>query len=141
MELFLNVLWLLVALNILLVWRGYWIRQRPNAHRDPLAEWAAVGCVLVILFFAISLTDDLHQAVFLFDEVSTGRRHSSVLVSARDSSRSPRIAAESGAPVLPRQASDRHLIPIARVLVSFDISGSPLQYDVSTARAPPAFFF
>jgi hypothetical protein len=139
MELFLNILWLLVALNILLVWRGYWIRQRPNAQRNPLAEWAALGCVLVMLFFAISLTDDLHQDVMLFDEVSTGRRHSSVLAAARDSSRSPRIAAESGAAVLPRQASDQYLVPIARVMVSSDISGSPIRYDVSTARAPPAF--
>src|SRR5579863_7128345 len=139
MELFLNILWLLAALALLLVCRRYWIGQRPNAQRNQLAEWAALGSVLVMLFFAISLTDDLHQDVMLFDEVSTARRHSSVLASARASSRSRHITAESGVAVLSRQASDQYVIPIARVTVSSDVSFSPIRYDVATARAPPAF--
>src|ERR1700722_7679224 len=102
MELFLNILWLLVALGLLGIWRARWVRQRRDARRNPLAECAAVGCVLVMLFFAISLSDDLHLNVALCDEISTGRSHSGVWVSGHDTSPSGRVLSESGAGILPR---------------------------------------
>src|SRR5271154_2971452 len=77
METFLNILWLLIAVGVLAVWRTQWVHQheqQARARRNPSQEWTAVGCALVLLFFAVSLTDDLHFEMVLFDECATGRR-------------------------------------------------------------------
>ena len=77
METFLNILWLLIAAGVLAVWRTRWVHQheqQAHARRNPSQEWTAVGCALVLLFFAVSLTDDLHFEMVLFDECATGRR-------------------------------------------------------------------
>jgi hypothetical protein len=41
--------------------------------------WVALGCVLVLLFFAISMTDDLHQDVAFIEEGRSSKRHSGAL--------------------------------------------------------------
>jgi hypothetical protein len=77
METFLNILWLLIAAGVLAVWRARWVHQRReqrHTRRNSSQEWTAVGCALVLLFFAVSLTDDLHFEMVLFDECATGRR-------------------------------------------------------------------
>ena len=63
MELFLNFLWALIALVALGVWRACWMREQRSQRRDPVREWAAVVCALVLLFFAVSLSDDLHTSL------------------------------------------------------------------------------
>jgi hypothetical protein len=47
-------------------------------RRDPVREWAAVICALVLLFFAVSLSDDLHASLALLEESAGSRRHSAV---------------------------------------------------------------
>jgi len=77
METFLNVLWLCIAAGVVAKWRTHWVhqrRQQRHARRNPAREWTAVGCALILLFFAVSLTDDLHFDAILFDECATGRR-------------------------------------------------------------------
>lgn len=64
MELALNVAWLFLAIASLLALTA-WRRFSP-ATSKPLrvSEWhtlVAVSCALVILFFVISMTDDLHD--------------------------------------------------------------------------------
>jgi hypothetical protein len=140
MELFLNLLWLLVALGILGVWRGSWIRQRQNTQRNSLAEWAALGCVLITLFFAISLTDDLHYDVALFDECTTGRRQSIVCAVAHGSSHGEGVVTGSGPAVLPRIAPHESLSLIAGVTRAPNVSVSFVQTNTPSARAPPAAF-
>ena len=76
MELFLNILWLLVAIGIVGAWRMRWVRHGRKAQHNPLVEWTAIGCALVLLFFPMSLTDDLHFDIVLFSESSATRRHS-----------------------------------------------------------------
>ena len=76
MELFLNFLWALIALVALGVWRVCWMREQSTQRRDSVREWAAIVCVLVLLFFVVSLSDDLHSSLALLEESAASRRHS-----------------------------------------------------------------
>ena len=76
MELFLNILWVLIALTALAVWRYQWKRQERGFVRKPWQQWTAFACVLIFLFFAVSLSDDLHAAAVLADDCTAGRHHS-----------------------------------------------------------------
>ena len=76
MELFLNILWVLIALAALGVWRCEWKRQESHAARKPWQQWTAFACALIFVFFAVSLSDDLHAAAILADDCMVGRHHS-----------------------------------------------------------------
>lgn len=76
MELFLNILWVLIALAALGVWRCEWKRQESHAARKPWQQWTAFACALIFVFFAVSLSDDLHAAAILADDCLVGRHHS-----------------------------------------------------------------
>jgi hypothetical protein len=78
MELFLNLLWLLMATGLLGAWRARWVYQRKRKLERPLQEWTAVGVALILLFFAVSMTDDLHADLVVFDDSSASRRGSSI---------------------------------------------------------------
>ncbi|HXW57688.1 MAG TPA: hypothetical protein VEJ67_18190 [Candidatus Cybelea sp.] len=78
MELVLNIIWLLIALAAFGLWRTVWRKQPRYADRRPLEEWTAFACVLIFLFFAVSLSDDLHASAILADDCG-GRRHALVL--------------------------------------------------------------
>ena len=55
MEAFLNSPWVLIAAVALGIWRTRWQHEQRQSRRDPLREWTAIGCALVLLFFAVSL--------------------------------------------------------------------------------------
>ena len=136
MELFLNFLWVMIAVVALSVWRVCWVQDR-SARRDPVQEWAAVICSLVFLFFAVSLSDDLHANLILFDESASGRRQSTVVAGAHPLPPSGKTGARSGAGVLPRLASIQlacgivDVVPFEQAFVTF------LESDLRSGRAPP----
>jgi len=68
MELLLNVFWLLLALTSVGVWRLKWSR---GGRRESLRGAIGLCCVLVLLFFAISLTDDLHEIPAVAEDTSS----------------------------------------------------------------------
>ncbi|HEY0703130.1 MAG TPA: hypothetical protein VGD60_10210 [Candidatus Acidoferrales bacterium] len=74
MELFLNALWFVIALAGLSVWRTRWTRQPREREYSPWHQWTALVCALILLFFMVSLTDDLHSELIVFEEAA-GRRH------------------------------------------------------------------
>ena len=78
MELFLNILWLVIAIHALAMWQLVWKRQARCSRPEPLQEWTAFACALVFLFFTVSLSDDLHADVILADDCAGGRHHSLV---------------------------------------------------------------
>ncbi|HXO06216.1 MAG TPA: hypothetical protein VN884_11365 [Candidatus Sulfotelmatobacter sp.] len=84
MESFLNLLWVAIAVGAFCFWRTRWLYERRDRGREPLREWTAFACVLVLLFFAVSLTDDLHSESVIFDECSAGRRHSLAMARSHD---------------------------------------------------------
>jgi len=75
-ELLLNLFWLLVALVGVGLWRLRWARGCRGAieRRAMVHSAVGLGCVLVMLFFAISLTDDLHAAPVLAEDARSSRR-------------------------------------------------------------------
>jgi hypothetical protein len=75
MELFLNILWSVIAVAGLCVWRLSWAGQPRQGEHASWRQWTAFVCALVLLFFMVSLTDDLHSELVVFEECSAGRRH------------------------------------------------------------------
>ncbi len=68
MESFLNLLWLLLVLLSFALWRMKWCQgPRGESFRGAVG----LSCVLVLLFFAISLTDDLHEVPALAEDTSS----------------------------------------------------------------------
>ena len=138
MELFLNFLWVLIALGALVVWRASWVRQARPAHCDRLREWTAFACALVFLFYAVSLTDDLHSDLILFDEGSGGRRSLAVWTCARQSHQGPKLVPASGATILPRVSLFDPLCVVASITPLTRALSSYLPNELSSGRAPPA---
>jgi hypothetical protein len=74
MELLLNIVGMLIALGLLGTWRTRWVHQRRGSSRRSLQEWSAVSLALVLLFFAVSMTDDMHSEIVALEECSTSKR-------------------------------------------------------------------
>jgi hypothetical protein len=134
MELFLNCLWVLIALLTVCLWRTRWTREHRDIRRDPLREWTAIACALVLLFFAVSLTDDLHAEVMLSDDCYTGRRHSSCMHATAHSGKTVRALAAAIAPGIP---SIEALREIGCVVIIDPTCVSSIHHDDQSGRAPP----
>jgi hypothetical protein len=137
MELLLNLLWLLVAVALLGTWRTQWIHQRRRTIRLCLQEWSAVSLALVLLFFAVSMTDDLHAEIVALEEFSASKRdhvrNGTVHPSAQSPS-APHAPAWSVAlrgPLLAPAETQRGDVPAEPCLVLLASSRS------QSSRAPP----
>src|SRR5258707_13409792 len=92
MELALNLVWLCVAIVGLKLLCGSLSRAEALSDRPP-NHWRkiiAMGCTLVILFFVISMTDDLHDQEILVEESKSSRILSGMDASSPAASRSAR---------------------------------------------------
>jgi hypothetical protein len=138
MESLLNCLWVLIAASVLGVWRFCWVRERCVSRRHALEEWTAFACGLILLFFAVSLTDDLHSDFVLFDEFSSGRRHATVCDSARLPLDRPKILSAANAAILPRLYSSNPLGVIEAVVPTETLANFVLDSVSPSERAPPA---
>ncbi len=96
MELLLNLFWLLIAAVLLCTWRTQWVHERRGGIRHRVQEWSAVSLALVLLFFAVSMSDDMHSEIVALEESSLSRRDQ-VVVSA--SAPLPRPGATLHAPL------------------------------------------
>lgn len=56
----LNLTWAVVSLAVLLCWQAEWTRESKRAL-------VAIGCVLVLLFPAISTADDIAEQALMYD--------------------------------------------------------------------------
>lgn len=74
MELVLNILWLLLALPALWIWRYGAPRADRAVRFARLGPLLILGCVLVLLFPVISATDDLHAMQFEMEEPGSQSR-------------------------------------------------------------------
>jgi len=136
MELFLNFLWVLIAVFGLSVWRVCWVPGR-SGRREPLHEWTAAVAALVFLFFAVSLSDDLHSNLVLFEESASGRRQAVVLASVHSAHPGVKDVSASSLAVLPRVTWVHPLYRIS-YLAPFQQSFLSLsRTDLRFGRAPP----
>ena len=123
MELALNLVWLCVAvvgLALLL----FTLSRAATPSDPPPRNWrkvVAMSCVLVILFFVISMTDDLHDQEFLLEE-----------------SKSSRIVAGTG--TLSLSAPDR-VVPVVFLLFSPLACFAPVLPSVRRPVEPPKVLF
>ncbi len=76
MELSLNIVWLLIALVSLGLWWSEWSHAlwRRKFRRVCLRSAVGLVCALMLLFFAVSLTDDLQAVPALAEDLRSTRR-------------------------------------------------------------------
>jgi len=141
MELFLNVLWLLMAAGVLWTWRARWIHQRNRTLRHSLQEWTAVSVALILLFFAVSMTDDLHLDVVLFDECSTNRRSSSLSVDSHQPALRLGVTLHGAGPTLVSETLPLRIPRVDHKTVAVsEFSLATFHCQSPSNRAPPLFF-
>ena len=140
MELFLNILWVLMAAGVLWTWRARWIHQRKRSVGHSIQEWTAVSVALVLLFFAVSMTDDLHWEMVLSEESSTSRRSSSPSLDAQQPSMHTGMTLHGAAPALvaPRSSFELSLL-IQTVALWAEPSSSIYTSQPPSDRSPPHF--
>jgi len=142
MELLLNVFWFLLALLSI----GLWWARRSRASqnrvepRQLLREAVSLGCVLVLLFFAISLTDDLHAVPAIAEESRSSRRS---LQTLKGTSAEP--DPEKQAPHFAQTVPSMLFFAVAVVLNRLAIIDAPPFQSAparpTQGRAPPSVFF
>jgi hypothetical protein len=136
METFLNLVWVLLVVAALWVWQRRWLRQKDASRRNRLQEWTAFVCVMVLMFYVVSMTDDLHPEILLCDGCSTGRRTALARPCTHRPSVKGHVAPQSAA-LLPRADSPK--LPMLGGAITppqqFAILFFPC--DRPAARAPP----
>lgn len=102
MELFLNILWMLIAVALLGTWRTRWIHERRRTLRHSIQEWSAVSVALVLLFFAVSMSDDMHSEIVVLEECAASKRYSVCSSPAHPLQQSAPVARASFWAIVPR---------------------------------------
>jgi hypothetical protein len=90
MEQFLNLFWFAVVLVTTLMWCMVSVRQQRGSHHRPLQEAARLACTLLLLFFTISMTDDLNFEVVF---IEGGDQRDSIVLTSHDQPSSGATAA------------------------------------------------
>jgi len=137
-ELFLNLLWVLMAAGVLWTWRTRWVHQRKHVLAHSLREWTAVSLALILLFFAVSMTDDLHADLIVFDEGSTSRRGSSLLTATHQPSLHSGSALHGAGPAVVASPSRADALwAICDLVFSVRSFASDRSAGLIAGRAPP----
>lgn len=138
MELFLNLLWFAIALIGLALWRSIQPAESRPSRSAAWRQWTAFLCAAVLMFFVVSLSDDLRAEYPVFDESSTCRRQSADM------------AAQHGAPGHPSHGpgSVFAVLPVMHLAVdsataALDVAPAPAHASkrfcrFSAGRSPPA---
>jgi hypothetical protein len=140
MELFLNILWMLIAVGLVVIWRTRWIHQRRRSSRRSLQEWSALGLALVLLFFAVSMTDDMHAEIVALEECSASKRDLVCLLGAHALPQSGTALHTSSWAIVPpvpffARSDARQKLELASQLRSSFLPGNH-----TSGRAPPVSF-
>lgn len=135
MELFLNILWLVIAVAGLCVWRICWAHQQRAPEHSPWRQWTAFGSALILLFFTVSLTDDLHSELIYFEECAASRRHATCLGCPDHTPQKHVAGIHYAVPIVPsfpqRLSAISSLIPPNEFSPAFSCVGA------ASGRAPP----
>jgi hypothetical protein len=139
MELALNLVWVCVAIV------GIGLLGRSLSHTTacpdrPASHWrkiVAMSCALIILFFVISMTDDLHEQEIAVEENKSSRI---VLTAALSAASAPGHAITAVFLVDPALADFAHALPSVRRPVDRPkvISAAAILCNRLHGRAPPA---
>jgi hypothetical protein len=135
MEIFLNLLWVAIALALLSWWRFSWAVQPREYKHAAWRQWAAVVCALIFLFFMVSLTDDLHSDLMIFEECSAGRRHVACLHGSHHLP--PQHARGPVSAILGSSNSIRVMFLLGPVVPERRAASSDFAPSLNSGRAPP----
>ena len=138
MELLLNIVWMATTLGFLIVGASAGSRRRGTLSGILFREFAAIVCTLVILFFAISLSDDLRADAILSDECLLGRRHSTSVNTRHDGGEPPHKLAPHGSSLSVAQCSILVPLSVSRSVVAKPWQqNTPVSAESSLSRGPP----
>ena len=140
MELFLNILWLLIALGALSLWCIDWMYQGRRAPSKLLQESIALACALIFAFFAVSLSDDLHATANLSDDCALGRRQALVWDCGHSSQQNAERPHVSPAVAPSRLLFSANLQVAERILPFADHVDHSLKERSLSGRSPPLPF-
>jgi len=101
MELVLNFLWLMLALPAFAIWRQHVVSSHGTAKPHHSRSLLLLGCLLVLLFPAVSASDDLHPISAEVGESGPFKRTIKQSPGAKSSS----CAHFGGGPALPAQTA------------------------------------
>lgn len=137
MELFLNLLWFALSLAALWIWRSRWVSEAVSLHSDPWRQWTAFSCAAVLMFFVVSLSDDLRAEYPLFDESSTSRRPPADIDAHHGAPSSPTHGPASASAILP--ALTASFVPVVSALDAppAPVYASSVLLRLSSGRSPP----
>jgi hypothetical protein len=133
MELFLNILWFVIATLGLCVWRVRWAHQ-PREH-SPWRQGTAFASALVLLFFMVSLTDDLHSELVYFEECTANRRHTVCLACTHEAPQKHVAGTSRAALVIPNFLLV--LSPIGSITPTRESLLDVSRVGVASGRSPP----
>jgi hypothetical protein len=138
METILNLVWVIVALAAV----GLCFTRRAKYKQDTRArvicEMIAIGCVVLLLFPVISLTDDLHPEVVAVDSASGKRGGASLLAHAARPHHSTPKTGISFLAVLPPPAVTTLKFGAAGCFVSSSYGPENWHGSLNLGRAPPS---
>lgn len=139
-ELLLNLLWLLIAAGVVTSWCVHWA-QRPQGRRPTFREWTALACSLVLLFFAVSLSDDLHEEVILSDvSFGSGKQLSCCAAGARLSpAQLEKHTTDLGWAILPPPQPPAFFVASPWISVAANVAPAVVSWDSLSSRSPPLF--
>ncbi len=133
MELFLNLLWLLIAV----VSVAYWCRHAPPDAAKRRPQCIALACALLLLFPVISLTDDLHAEVMLIEDGNTAKRHAGSAAGAVGHAAHGKHVTHSTVAVIPPRKTQLGLATFGSVSLE-TLLFSSLRVRPASGRDPPS---
>jgi len=135
MELFLNLLWLLLAVPAVWVWRRGTLSSSRSARLSSLRCLLVLSCALMLLFPVVSATDDLHSMRPEIEESASSKR-----VVRSIAGKSP-VRLSGGGPALAQLAHPAVLCfndqDRGKVITQSVVLPAAEQPAESTGRAPP----
>ncbi len=140
MEGLLNVLWLVIALGVVGLWRTRWSAARASRRRRPsfLHEAMALACALLLLFPVISLTDDLHPAFALAEDSVSSKRALQAWTVAHAPLATGKLVVHQFAVILARVCSFSYGT-CRRVVQADALPAVAAPRRCASGRSPPAF--
>jgi hypothetical protein len=136
MEQFLNFFWLAITLVTTVTWRMGWLREQRGSHHPSLQEAVRLGCAFLLLFFTISMTDDLHAEMVLIE--GGDQRHSVVLHCADQPSHAGTVAWGTCVAILPTRVVLEPKLTSSELSPVVEECRSTLEEPLPPDRSPPA---
>ncbi len=138
MELLLNVLWLLLALAAFGYCWSRWSGAEGEAQRHAVCfRWVALACGLILLFFVISLTDDLHPELTTLEDSSSSKRALAGWVKQHGGSSGELVVHDSSV-ILPDLPSLANAQTCGRIIPSEVLPPRRVSLCPTPGRAPPS---